>query len=142
MQLSENFTLEELTHTDTGLPNSSGEVEKEKLLYLAVFVLQPLRDKWGGLNVASGYRSLPVNRAVGGGASSQHLKGEAADIIALDADLDEVFAWVVRSGKIPFGQCIRETVGIREWIHISLPRLDAANCQALVYDGKRYKPYI
>lgn len=48
-------------------------------------VLQPLRDTWGApLHVNSGYRRPEVNAAVGGRPTSQHLKGEAADIAAED----------------------------------------------------------
>lgn len=141
MRLSDNFTLEELTRTDTGLPNIYGEAEKEKLLYLASFILQPLRDKWGAFKVTSGYRSHAVNAAVGGAVTSQHVKGEAADFIARDASLDDVFEWIVKQSCLRFGQCIRENVGNRDWVHISLPRLDGNNQEALVFDGKSYKAY-
>ncbi|MBI5887074.1 MAG: peptidase M15 [Deltaproteobacteria bacterium] len=148
MNLSKNFTLNELTHTDTGLTNEPDDAQKEKLLYLATYVLQPIRDRWGGIKVTSGYRSTAVNAAIGSTPHSQHLFGEAADFVPLVAGvsvsqkLDSIFAWLVSESGIPFGQCIRETSGSRQWIHVSLPRLNAANQDALVYDGKDYKSYL
>lgn len=148
INLSKNFTLDELTATDTGLANVPDAAEKDKLLYLAAYILQPIRDKWGPLKVTSGYRSPAVNAAVDGSPHSQHLFGEAADFIPLKCDvsllrtLDLIFAWFVKESGIPFGQAIRESRGGAEWIHVSLPRLNGPNQDAQVYDGKDYKPYL
>jgi len=141
MQLSKNLTLEELTHTDTGLVNVPIKTAVEKLLYLANYVGQLIRDRWGRIKPTSGYRSSAVNAAAGSTSHSQHLLGEAMDFVPLDADIDEVFEWIVKESGIPFGQCIRESRGGAEWIHISLPRLDGTNQEALVYDGKSYRTY-
>lgn len=154
MQLSDSFTLEELSRTDTGLPNIPGELEREKLLYLAAFILQPLRNKWGALKVTSGYRCQAVNRHVGGTATSQHVKGEAVDFIPVEIvpalpqkmptsaqRLDLIFAWLVKESGLRFGQCIRESKSGSDWIHISLPRLVGNNQEALLFDGKSYKWY-
>jgi hypothetical protein len=139
MKLSPNFTLKELTATDTGIENEPLSIERDKLLYLAWYILQPIRDMWGRIRVTSGFRSVPVNIRVGGSPSSQHLFGEAADIQPLDVDLDTVFDWIVRT--LTFGQAILEQRGEDWWIHISLPRLNKPNQQALIYDGVEYKPY-
>lgn len=141
MQLTEGFTLEEMTRTSTGLPNEPTEVEKSKLLYLATYLLEPIRKRWGRVKITSGYRSPGVNLKVGGASSSQHVKAEAADIVPLDADIDAVFAWIVKESGIKFGQAIRESKGGADWIHVSLPRLKGPNQQALTYDGKEYKTY-
>lgn len=83
MRLSKNFTLAELTKTSVGLPNNPSDVEIERLKILCEKVLQPLRDEFNApIIVNSGYRSQQVNKAVGGVPTSQHLKGEAADITA------------------------------------------------------------
>lgn len=83
MRLSKNFTLAELTKTSTGIPNNPSDVEIERLKILCEKVLQPLRDEFNApIIVNSGYRSQQVNKAVGGVPTSQHLKGEAADITA------------------------------------------------------------
>lgn len=141
MILTENFTIEELTATSTGLNNAPGERESEKLLYVAAYLLQPVRSRWGRVMVTSGFRSPEVNARVGSKPTSQHTRGEAADFLPLDAGIDEVFRWIVKESGIRFGQIIRESVGGRDWIHISLPRLGGPNWQALVYDGRSYRPY-
>lgn len=142
MKLSDSFTLEEMCRTDTGLPNIPGDTEREKLLYLALFILQPVRDKWGMLNVTSGYRCPAVNNHAGGVATSQHVKGEAADFVLSGVSIDDVYRWVVKESGIRFGQCIRESKGGRDWIHISLPRFANNNQEAFVYDGSGYRPYL
>ena len=83
MRLTDNFTLKELTKTNTGLPNLITDLEIDNLSRLCQKVLQPLRDIYGKpIIVNSGYRSERVNKAVGGVPTSQHRRGEAADITA------------------------------------------------------------
>lgn len=140
--LSTDFTLEELIATNTGLSNNPGPDELTKLKVLATTILQPIRDRWGRVHVTSGFRSQAVNSAVGGVNTSQHVFGEAADIIPLDTDIDTVFKWIVRFSDIRFGQCINEMRGKSRWIHVSLERDGKPNRQALIYDGRTYKPYL
>ena len=140
MQLSKNFTLEELTHTDTGISNSPSKKNLLQLEELCTSLLQPIRDKFGRIHITSGFRSKAVNKAVGGKYYSQHTKGEAADIVPLNAKIDKVMAWIVRDSGLQFGQCILEKVGDRQWLHISLPRI-GINQIALTFDGKEYKVY-
>lgn len=130
-RLSDNFTLAEMIATNTGAPNAPDERATEKLLYLASFILQPIRDRWGLIRVTSGYRSPAVNLKVGGQASSQHLFGEAADIIPLGARITDVYRWIAEESRIAFGQCIYESRG-NDWIHISLPRTGRRNREALL----------
>ena len=84
MKISENFTLEELCASSTakekGIKNVPGTAEVVNLCALVHHVLQPLRDACGPITISSGYRSAALNKAVGGVANSQHMKGEAADI--------------------------------------------------------------
>lgn len=83
MILTKNFTLKELTKTNTGIPNLITDLEIGNLTRLCQKVLQPLRDEYGSpIMINSGYRSQQVNKAVGGVPTSQHTKGEAADITA------------------------------------------------------------
>ena len=131
MKLSENFSLSELTKTVTGLPNQPDVEEEEKLLYLANFILQPIRDRWGKIHINSGYRSPAVNQRVGGADTSQHCYGEAADFISLEAPLKDVYRWIVEDSKLAFGQCICE-IRTTDWIHVSLPRINKPNHEALI----------
>ena len=141
MKLTRSFTLEELTHTSTGLPNAPSAEDAARLADLASTILQPIRDYWGGVYVTSGYRGAEVNNKVGGSPTSQHCKGEAADIKPLEATCEQVFKWIVKASGLCYGQCIWEKKGGKEWLHVSLPRKDKPNNQRLTYDGKEYRPY-
>ena len=81
MKLSENFTLQELSKTSTGLENTPNKKQTDSLRQLAINVLQPARDALGPIKVTSAYRSQAVNAKVGGVSTSQHTKGEAADLM-------------------------------------------------------------
>lgn len=136
MNLSKNFTLKELTTTSTGIPNEPTPEARVKLFVLSQFILQPTRDEWGVVRVTSGYRSLLVNRKVGSKDTSQHLKGEAGDFQTPESDIGVVFDWIVN--HLIFGQAILEKKGEAEWIHISLPRQNRENMQALeIVNGVR-----
>lgn len=139
MQLSNNFTLDELTRTDTGLTNSPDEQGKAFLKLLSVFILQPIRDKFGKYTVGSAYRSLRVNMEVGGSSTSQHLEGQAADGSPEYADIYEVYRWIVENSGLDYGQCI--VYPGKGFIHISLPRIYKPNQQALICHEGDYLPY-
>ena len=117
MRLSKDFTLSEFTETDTGLPNVPGQEEIRNLKLLVQKVLQPARNKFGVINVTSGYRSPEVNSAVGGSATSDHLFGRAADIQC--EDMATVFNYIRK--YLPFKQLIWEfgTDVQPGWIHVS-----------------------
>jgi zinc D-Ala-D-Ala carboxypeptidase len=117
MLLSRNFTLAELTDTDTGLPNNPSQDEIRNLKLLVQKVLQPVRDKFGVINVTSGFRSPAVNSAVGGSATSDHLYGRAADIQC--EDMATVFKYIRKN--LPFKQLIWEfgTDAQPKWIHVA-----------------------
>lgn len=130
MQISKNFSLEELTFSTTaarrGINNTPDAKVTERLTRLCKDVLQPLREAYGApIVVSSGYRCPALNKAVGGANTSQHLSGEAADIRAisdLPADNKRLFDCAKRlvdSGKIKVGQLIDEYE--YNWVHISLP---------------------
>ena len=81
------FTWNELTHTDTGLPNSPNDINVITNLCELARVLDYLRNYYGKpIRVNSGYRSKEVNAAVGGVATSHHLFGYAADISSSDIE--------------------------------------------------------
>ena len=117
------FTLDELIHSDTadrlGIDNSPTSEAISNLNDLVTNVLDNLRGEWGRpIIVTSGYRCKELNAAVGGARNSQHLKGQAADIIS--DDFDEFCRFVRRWCKDnEFDQCIFERSGNSEWIHIS-----------------------
>ena len=89
--LCEDFNLEELTRTGTGLANVPSPEALANLSFLCREVLQPFRDTVGRLQVTSGYRSPQVNAATGGHHSSYHMQGMAVDVVPLDTPYPE--AW-------------------------------------------------
>ena len=84
MQLSKNFSLEELTKSQTatrkGIDNTPSPEHQENLKLLCEAVLQPVRDHFSRVvSVSSGYRSPELCEAIGSKSTSQHARGEAAD---------------------------------------------------------------
>jgi hypothetical protein len=84
MQLSENFSLLELTKSQTatrkGIDNTPSPEHQENLKLLCTHILQPVRDRFERVvSVSSGYRSEELCLAIGSKITSQHAKGQAAD---------------------------------------------------------------
>lgn len=131
MQLSENFTLEEFVASPTakrlGIINIPGKEQINNLKKLCQTILQPIRNEFGqAITVTSGYRSELLNRKIGGSITSQHLKGEAADIICYDNKrLWELITSMINKGVIRVGQLINERN--LSWIHISLTTTSSVN---------------
>jgi uncharacterized protein YcbK (DUF882 family) len=122
MKLSENFTLEEFTRSDTatklGIKNEPGTEEIAALKNLCERVLQPIRDKTGRtIRISSGFRCPALNKAVGGVESSQHVKGEAADITADGMTARELYNYIIKSG-IEYDQLILYST----MVHVSRKR--------------------
>lgn len=136
MELTKNFSLYEMTVTNSGIPNEPNGDEIENLKLLCENVLQPLRNLFGRpIKVTSGFRCEKVNRHIGGVASSEHVKGMAADLVC--EDNKELFNLI--RGRFKFTQLIWER-GTRmqpAWIHVSYDK-DDLKCQVLKFDGKRY----
>ena len=131
MNLSANFSLHELTKSETalrmGFDNSPDDEATENLRLLCEKVLQPVRDHFGkGVKVNSAYRSPESNAAVGGSKTSDHCKGMAADIEIPGVANAELAQWIM--DNLDYTQLILEfyTPGIPDsgWCHISY---DAAN---------------
>lgn len=123
MKITENFTLEELSHSNTAksrnIENIPGEVEIENLKELAENVLQPLRDLVNvPIIVSSGFRNDVVNKLVGGVPGSQHRKGQAADINAKNKNARDLFNTIIES-SIPYDQVILYDDGRNNFVHIS-----------------------
>jgi uncharacterized protein YcbK (DUF882 family) len=134
MQLSEHFSLEELTHTDhREFDNTPTDTELANLVRLANFLEEVkvvLNNK--PIMINSAFRSKQVNDAVGSKDSSQHRIGCAADIRVPGMTPDEVVRAVIGS-KLPYDQVIRE---FDRWTHISIPNLSVDNPRqkALIID--------
>lgn len=146
MTLTPHFSFEELTRTgradlqDANRREARDYVDKLKLV---AEMLEVIRAKFGTVRVNSGFRGPAVNAAVGGSATSQHSKGEAADIVCPSTTVDELHQWIVTESSLKYGQCILEKPAGSAWVHISLgaPYRDPKKCgESLYFDGKTYTP--
>jgi hypothetical protein len=126
MNLSANFTLKELTKSDTatrlGLDNNPDDEALENLKTLCEMVLQPVRDHFGkSVTVNSGYRSPESNAAVGGSKTSDHCKGQACDLEIDGIPNPELAQWIM--DNLDYTQLILEfyTQGQPNsgWVHVS-----------------------
>lgn len=132
--MTPHFSLRELTFSATAaarnIDNTPGPDALESLGRLALDVLEPLREAFGApLTVTSGFRSKALNAALKGAVNSQHLAGEAADLVAsclpgesrkqANKRLFNLAVSLIDSGELKVGQLIDEKG--YSWIHISLP---------------------
>lgn len=146
MTLTPHFSFEELTRTGQAALQDANRREArdyvDKLRQVAE-MLEVIRAKFGAVRVNSGFRGPAVNAAVGGSATSQHSKGEAADIVCPAVTVDELHRWIVVESGLKYGQCILEKPAGSAWVHISLgtPYRDSKKCgESLAFDGKTYTP--
>ncbi len=116
--MTKNFSLAELTKTNTGLPNALPKHLEGNLRALAENVLQPARDALGAIEVTSCYRSPEVNRRVGGASKSQHVQAQAADLKFFGGN-DVLFHWI--ADNLEYDQLIWEfgTADAPSWVHVS-----------------------
>lgn len=144
MKLSEHFTLREFTRSQTaerrGIDNSPTAAHLAAMRLLCAKVLEPVRARFGPIHLSSGYRSLKLNRAIGGATSSQHSEGEAADFEVPGVSNYDVAKWM--EAELNYDQLILEMWKRGEpnagWIHVSYR--EPYRNQELTYDGKRYLP--
>ena len=154
MNLTPNFTFEELTHTDhRTLDNTPTEREKCVIDGKEVFVnavanlprlaafLEEVKTLLGGkpIMVNSGFRSEGVNNAVGSSNKSDHRRGCAADIRVPGMTPDEVVRAIIGSG-LAYAQVIRE---FDRWTHIAIPTNegDVAKKSKLIIDKQGTRPF-
>lgn len=120
-----HFTIEELCASDTakakGISNKPNMQQMINLVYLAAYVLEPLRVEMGeSIKISSGFRSEALNKAVGGAFNSQHKKGQAADL-CIDGNIEKGKRWFnyIRQ-HLPFDQLIWEhDKNGTYWVHVS-----------------------
>ena len=123
MNLSKNLTLDEAIKSATalrkGIDNTPTPAIIETMKLTAEKVFQPLRDKVGPINVSSFYRCPALNKAIGGSTSSQHMKGEAIDMSAVNVSNAELFEEALKLEQ--FDQLIWEfgTDNNPDWVHVS-----------------------
>ena len=121
-----HFTIEELYASATakakGINNKPSVQQMINLVYLAAYVLEPLRVAMNApIKSGSGFRCEALNKAVGGVYNSQHLKGQAADL-CIGGDIEKGRRWFnYIKDHLPFDQLIWEhnpKTG-SYWVHVS-----------------------
>ena len=122
MQITAHFTLSEFTRSESakrhGVSNQPTPEHLKNIKILCQRVLEPIRIKFGPINISSGYRSKVLNHYIGGSLRSQHCEGKAADL-----DMDDmggvtnkqIFEYI--KNELEFDQLINEfNYG---WVHVS-----------------------
>ena len=130
-ELTEHFTLEEMTKTRSKADNTPSAEHVDNLLRVCLW-LEMLRDQWNQrygdgddpIIINSGYRSAAVNKEVGGSASSNHLTGCAADIRVVGMDQMVRYAAILidlsDEANEPFDELIMERKGSKMWLHFAV----------------------
>jgi putative chitinase len=137
-QLTPHFTLAELTVSPTakrlGLSNTPTAEHIANMKYCCEKILEPVRAKFGPVQVNSSYRAPAVNKAVGGSKTSQHVNGQAIDFEVPGVDNKKVADWV--ADNLEFDQVILEfyTAGDKNsgWVHASIKKEGGNRRQRLI----------
>jgi hypothetical protein len=138
MNLSENFTLEEMTASETAaryhIDNTPPNEVLLNLRRLALFLEDVRKTLDKPIHINSAYRSPEANEKVGGKPTSQHCRGTAADIKVKGMTPDQVVRAIIKAG-LKYDQVIRE---FDSWTHISIPngKEIEPRLQALIIDKK------
>lgn len=138
------FNILELTRSTTagrlGLNNMPSDVETDNLVALIDNILDPAREALGSsINVTSGFRCPALNAAVKGAKNSQHVHGEAADLVS--SDNKKLFTILYNKGG--FDQLIWEKGddSAPAWVHVSFKRNGKNRGEVLRFNGKKYSPF-
>lgn len=144
MNLSKNFSLSELTKSETAIrkdiDNTPSNEVLSNLTTLCNMVLQKVRDSHGIVTITSGYRSPELNKAIGGSVTSDHCKGCAADFEVPGLDNKQLALWI--EDNLIFKQLILEFYEDGQpnsgWVHCSFEEGEN-NSQVLraVKEGKK-----
>ena len=137
-----HFTIEELYASATakakGISNKPNMQQTINLVYLAAYVLEPLRTAMKEpIKIGAGCRCEALNKAVGGVYNSQHMKGQAADL-CIDGDIQKGRKWFEYIKKnLPFDQLIWEKNPKTGscWVHVSFVYPDFGPNRKKVIDG-------
>jgi zinc D-Ala-D-Ala carboxypeptidase len=154
MKLSEHLSLSEVTRSESakrnGISNMPTELHMANLKLLAENVFEPVRNHFRcPIHISSAYRSIDLNRAVGGSLTSQHCSGEAIDV-DMDGSTNGVTNKMVFDyikDNLEFDQLIWEfgTSENPDWVHVSYESTGKQRKQILkatrVHGKTQYSPY-
>ena len=146
MKLSENFSLEELTKSQTatrkGIDNTPSPEHQANLQSLCTAILQPIRDHFSKVvTVSSGYRSQELCLAIGSKTTSQHAKGEAADFEIFGVSNKELADYIHE--HLDYDQLIleywKESDPNSGWVHCSYSEGNNRNQYLKAYKDENNK---
>lgn len=138
--MNQVFTVAQLCRTSTGIANVPGAFEQQQLIRLIDELLVPITAIIGPINVTSGFRCNEVNRAVGGEANSQHLRGEACDWSPTSLSVTEAFILLRKMTYLPICQAIMYPS--RKIIHTSIFPVSKINQWLVSKEKGKYEPYL
>ena len=144
MNLSPHFSLAEFAASAeavrAGIDNSPPDSVIPALERTALG-LEAVRVRLGTapITITSGYRCLALNRRLGSKDTSQHVLGQAADIICPRFGTPTQIVAALRDSGIPFDQLILEFAGSGNgWVHVSFS--DHPRRMALEIDAQGTRP--
>ena len=116
------FTIKELCNSSTAIKRNINNEPNSQIINnlndLVNNILDPLREAYGKpINVNSGYRSPELNKAINGAKTSQHMRGQAADITAGSKDSNKKLFDLIQDLQLPYDQLVDEQNF--SWIHVS-----------------------
>lgn len=122
MKLTAHFDLSEFTRSESakreGLDNTPTPEHLENIKILCEKVLEPIRLRFGSINISSGYRGKLLNHFIGGAVNSDHCLGKAADIdmddVGTGVTNKEIFEYI--KNNLEFDQVINEFN--YSWVHV------------------------
>lgn len=122
MKLTDHFSLEELTTTNTKYKQENIKVANnnlDKLYVLSCFAEQVRAILNVPMTITSGFRCETLNASIGGSKTSQHVSFQAIDFIPSKMSLEEAFN-KLKNSILVYGQLIIEHSGNSDWLHISM----------------------
>jgi hypothetical protein len=124
--ISNHISYKEATLSYTakrkGINNIPNEYEKTNMQVVAENIFEPLR-KWvgGPIKINSFFRSVELNKAIGGSSKSQHCEGRAIDIDDTYGHKTNAEMYNYIKNNLDFDQLIWEfgTDNNPDWLHVS-----------------------
>lgn len=121
----EHELYQSYTANINNVDNTPNKEEMERLLYLRDKYLNPIRERYGGpIIISSGFRNEKLNTLVGGERTSNHLFGEAVDLVPTDGNKEKLFKVIkeyLEETKLPFDELLfeRNSKG-KVWVHFAV----------------------
>ncbi len=144
MRISEHISYKEATRSNTalrlGIRNKPKDWQLENMTRIAIEVFEPVRWYFGvPIRINSFFRSVRLNKAIGGSSTSQHCKGQALDLDDTYGGLTNWQMFEYIKDNLSWDQMIIEypSKGIMKWLHVSYVNEEQNRKQILVAKRKK-----